>query len=226
MSQEGDNRQRRRQGFTLIELVVVVAILAVVAGLVIMNVAGVNEHAEKTVAAASLHAVREALCGGPSGPGYLNDMKHEPDFDPAVLRIHDLLSTNFPGHRAFDPLTVRGWRGPYVRTEGAVRNTNADRGGLFPAADERRWSGDTTFQARGFYAADGGALYGSAGDLAVADPWGNPIVLQIPQTNLLYARVLSAGSDGVLDTPPDVPVPDADSRGDDLLLFLNRADGP
>lgn len=206
------------RGFTLVEMIMVMAVLAVVAGLVVINAAGVGENAERTVASASLCAVRDALCGCPGEPGYLGDMKSAPDFNPAYLRLHCLLSTNFTGYRPFDPQTARGWRGPYVRTAGAVRNTNAGRGGLFPAAGERRWTGDATFRDRGFYAADGAALYGTPGEAAVADPWGNPIVLQIPAAGLVRARLVSAGPDGTLNTRLDDA---ASERGDDLVLFLS-----
>jgi hypothetical protein len=158
------------------------------------------------------------------------------------LRIHDLLvapTNNYPAFAAFDPQTSRGWRGPYLQSVQSVRNTNAARNGLFPAAGERRWEGDKTFQERGFHYDSSSSFYGIVGDLVVADPWGNPVVLQVPPPEVFvsssdakrfrYARLVSAGPDGVLDTPRDrlagmLADGTCQARGDDLVLFLNRAD--
>jgi prepilin-type N-terminal cleavage/methylation domain-containing protein len=228
-------------GFTLVEIVMVVAILATLATLVMFSVAGVRENAETTVATASLHSLRGAICGTPEAPGYLSDMKHAPGFRSVELRIHDLLCpSSYPAFATYDPQAARGWRGPYVQDAQPVRNTNAERPGLFPAADERRWPGDRTFLERGFFRDGSSSCYGLTGDHAVADPWGNPVVLQVPPTEAFalsssdakrfrYARLVSAGPDGILQTPRDrtggtQPDGTHPARGDDLVLFLNRTD--
>jgi prepilin-type N-terminal cleavage/methylation domain-containing protein len=215
-------------GFTLVELVVVVAVLAVVAGLAIVNVAGVRRSAEGTVATATLRVVRDAICGTDGTPGYLADMKYVPGFAGSDMRLHHLLAPPadlYPAFTNFDSVAQRGWRGPYARNVQPVQNAEAARAGLFPAAGDRRWPEDETFQARGFYAVVSGCVtswYGTAGLPALADPWGNPIVLQVPQAAFGYARLVSAGPDGVLRTPCSEFAPT--NRGDDVVLFLNRAD--
>ena len=119
-------------------------------------------------------------------------------------------------------------------------NDNALRNGSFPAAEDRRHAGDPTFLQRKFYEDATRSFYGATGDVAVADVWGNPIVLQIPPPEAFtvpgdetirfhYARVVSAGPDGELETPRDRLAGMASDgstarRGDDLVLFLNRAD--
>lgn len=233
---------RRPAGFTLIELVMVVAVLAVVASFAMLSAAGVREKADCTVTAASLRALREAICGTPEAPGYLADMKCVPGFRSVNLRMHDLLSaSSYPDFATFDPQTARGWRGPYVQNVQPVRNTNAARNGMFPAAGERRWAGDSTFLERGFYRDASSSDYGVAGDQALADVWGNPVALQVPPVGAFlvsagdakrfrYARLVSAGEDGRLQTPLDDRTAGmlADgtcaARGDDWILFLNRAD--
>ena len=71
------------------------------------------------------------------------------------------------------------------------------------------------------------SVYGSVDDEVAADPWGNPIVIQIPSNDFRYARLVSAGKNGVLETPRDVLTGGSVSqRGDDLVLFLNRSDKP
>jgi prepilin-type N-terminal cleavage/methylation domain-containing protein len=210
-------------GFTLLELVVVIVIIAALAGLVVSQVDRSREYAELTVARADLQTVSEAVGGSAAGAGYLRDMKYVPGFQPVGLRVHDLFSpSSYPSAATFELETKRGWRGPYLRS-----------GGLFPASGDRRFAGDATFLERKFYAPDGSSRYGGVGDSCVKDPWGNPVVIQVPEAvaftgaadeakRMQYLRLVSAGPDGVLDTISNDAT--AAVRGDDLVLFPNRAD--
>ena len=217
----------------MVEMVVVIAILAMVSLLVVQSVGSVREEAEKTVARANLCSMRDAFCGTAAASGCLADMKYIPGFSNSLVRIGYLLEapTNYPAFTNFDPVTRRGWHGPYVQDVRPVDNTNETLSGCFPAVHDRRCATDTTFGERGFYAAD----YGATNDPALADPWGNPVVLQMPTNELSddellqYARLVSAGPNGVLDTPLDrLAGREADgtasNRLDDIVLFLKRAD--
>lgn len=232
---------RRTGGFTLPELLVVLVILAALAALVVANIDRTGEQAEHTAATADLHTVRDAITGTAAAPGYVSDMRYVPAFNPAAIRIHDLLlGDSHPLFSSFDPVTSRGWNGPYIRSPRRVENTNPARAGRFPGPHDLRFPGDTSFLDRGFFSDPSVSPYGQPGDLAIADAWGNPIVLQIPPVtafssptdsrNLFrHARVVSAGPDGVLSTPRDrlagrLHNGTATARGDDLVLFLNRAD--
>ena len=234
-------RSGRAGGFTLMELLVVIVILAALAGLVVSQVDSSRENAELTVARADLQVVSEALFGSAAGSGYLRDMKHVPGFRSAASRIHDLFSAaSYPGYSVFDPVAGRGWRGPYLRKSSSVANTDPARNGLFPASSDRRFPSDSTFLARGFYDGIADSRYGLVGDFTVADPWGNPVVIQVPPAvafsspvndaqQTQFMRLVSAGPDGLLTTPPDrlagrLSNGSAAVRGDDLVLFPNRAD--
>ena len=212
----------------MVEMVVVVALLAIVALLVVQSVGHVRAEAEDTVVRSNLQAIRDAFCGTVGAPGFLADMQCVPGFSNRCLRIGNLLEapTNLPAGTNYDRLARRGWRGPYVQNARRVDNTNAALRGLFPAPDDRRWETDATFAERRFYPAAGD--YGTTNDPALADPWGNPVVLQMP-TNVpdddecwRFARLVSAGPDGILQTPAET-IPVRTNRGDDLVLFLNRA---
>ncbi|MEM8550610.1 MAG: hypothetical protein AAGF10_07445, partial [Verrucomicrobiota bacterium] len=66
---------------------------------------------------------------------------------------------------------------------------------------------------------------------APLDGWGNPIVIQLPEVasgltdaELESVRLVSAGPDGVIDTPTDTLLPTAVEKNDDLVLYLHRED--
>lgn len=216
----------------------VIVVIAALAAMVVSQVDGSLEDAEQTAARAILQTVTEACVGSAVGRGFLADMRYTPGFNSDSLTLHDLLERG--EQLAFDPASRRGWRGPYLRPGAGVRNLNAARNGAFPAADERRSPEDASFLQRGFYLDATSSPYGRPGDLTVGDPWGNPVVLQVPpaatfsqptrpENRLRYARLVSAGPDGVLTTPMDrLAGLAADGskavRGDDLVQFLNRSD--
>jgi len=226
------------RAFTLIELTVVIVVIAALATLVVSQVDGTLDDAEQTAARAILLTVAEACTGSAAGRGFLADMRYAPGFYSDTLHLHDLLERG--NQVPFDPARRCGWRGPYLRPGAGVQNLNAARNGAFPAADERRAIDDASFLQRGFYLDAATSPYGQPGDLTVGDPWGNPIVIQVPtaaafsqptraEDRLRYARLVSAGPDGVLTTPLDrLAGLAADGtkavRGDDLVQFLNRSD--
>ena len=282
-------------GFTLIEMVMVLFIFSVLALLAVPRFGRVRERSQRIAAEADLATLRDAT------EAYLADMEPLPGFVPVNpvatetryeclnLRVHSFLCTSNLQSRAelrkwpsenyesplWDDAAKRGWRGPYVRGCNTVATTGTMGGGRppappdegeagyvrpahfprmerFPGPDERRAAKDRTFYERGFYTRDdiapGSSPYGFAGEFALADPWGNPYVLQVPEETAFpvrmrptaeldrtfaklrwkYARWVSAGPDGVLEAPRDLCAGrDAESvatRGDDLVLFLNRVD--
>lgn len=233
-----------RHGFSLLEMILVVTILALVVTLISPSLLTTRNTAEQITAQASMKAIREAIVGSEGRPGYLEDMRRVPGFSFASLRLGDLLAPLTDAAQIpFDPASGRGWRGPYIRNVASVRNTHLDRMGMFPSAGDRRFEEDLTFLDRGFFVAAHPAAYSPyalPGDPALADPWGNPLILQMPnetafsrpvteEERFRYARIVSAGPDGILQSPPDVlagrGAEEALSlRGDDLVLFLNRAD--
>lgn len=283
-------------GFTLVESVAVVAILASVATLCVVKTTHTVAHAKITAAASDLTKIGDALLNPDTG--YLRDMRGIPGFSVGYLRIANLLtSTNLYGavedgmitttgrrvdiahdgrftsfgcappeaFTRWDAEAERGWRGPYL----------AHAAGEFPSRATRRFADDATAEARGFYPEllglrlpddflnqrDDCSIYGFPHEPALLDPWGNPYVLQIPppqafdsvtnvpdEVRFHYARLVSAGPDGRLDTPCFGANPtnwwstawhertrqlvrqagrladDVSSRGDDLVLFLMRED--
>jgi len=184
-------------GMTLIELVVVVAILVVLAGFIVPRLTHLGVNARATAASASLAEIRNAIMGTADKPGYLSDNGQLPN------QMADLF-VNKSSLPLFNRDTGLGWRGPYLIASGPT----------YPAND----------------------AYGSVGDPAVFDPWGHPIIIQHPTTgatpaiNASFTRLISAGPNGIIDTPTDYagtpypPYTPQNQRGDDIVLFLNHAD--
>lgn len=232
---------RGGRGFTLTELVLVVLVIGALASLVVPIVDEVREDAEITITRASLKAIAEGVTGSAEGTGYLDDMKHVPGFRLSAIRMHDLFSaSSHPDYSEYDTSATRGWRGPYVKPGAGAANLESSRRGFFPQAEDRRRANDASYLERGFFLNESASRYGVPGDLSLADPWGNPIVIQIPPAGAFagssgdgkrfrYARVVSAGPDGILDTPANrlagmLADGTTAARGDDLVLFLNRCD--
>lgn len=204
----------------------------------------------------------------PGGHGYagIDDSdRRDGDAGFAVLRGAVNLTTfaEFATFTNRDEIAQRGWRGPYLAHA---------RIGEFPGPDHRRFANDHTAAERGFFPRWTGGrtfrvenpvqwtnridrAYGISGEPAVLDPWGNPYVLQVPPAEawananeisepdrFRYARIVSAGPDGELQTPcfGTITADDrrdcrlagrrkssrdtATLRGDDIVLFLLRAD--
>jgi prepilin-type N-terminal cleavage/methylation domain-containing protein len=194
-------RLQQKHAMTLLELLIVVAVLVALAGLVIPMFSDIATRAADVTTRATLTAIARAITGVPEAPGFRQDLGKLP------TAIGDLLVIG--SHPTFEPASARGWRGPYLLHHGAVYAIDASKG--FTTA------------------------YGSAGSPTLRDAWGNPIVLQFPakagtdftaEEKSTYVRLISAGPDGVLDTPADVLMPASAARDDDLLLFIATADLP
>ncbi|MGE3853666.1 MAG: prepilin-type N-terminal cleavage/methylation domain-containing protein [Planctomycetota bacterium] len=197
-----------RRGLSLIELMVVVGVLAVLAGLVIPLLGQSADNARALTTQATLRQVRDAVMGTPDAAGYWQHMAAMPADEPLRLpqRLQDLwvaptlptAPVDYSSLETYDPTRRLGWNGPY----------------LLAASGRYQVDGARAFSAE----------YGDNGDAAPLDGWGSPIVIQVQQLgSTMDARLVSAGPDGVIDTPADVPDPLAARIDDDLVLFLRQA---
>lgn len=176
------------------------AILVALAGILVPLVSGVREDSTVAGTTASMQSIRNGIISaGSDRPGYLSDVGGLP------ATIRDLF-VKPDGVLLFDRFTARGWRGPYMQGATGTYRIDASRGFL-PA-------------------------YGADDDPALNDAWGRSIIIQVPtaaadpdpkQRNQ-FARIVSAGADGILQTPADRLYPSLVDRGDDRLLFLLRSD--
>jgi prepilin-type N-terminal cleavage/methylation domain-containing protein len=112
----------RRNGFSLVEVLLVLAILALTAGLVVVVTTGIGEKTDTQLAQAECADLRKACLrfaadlGEP--PRYVAELLQSPDPADALggwwWRTD---GTPAPRLRSFDPATGRGWNGPYLQPE-------------------------------------------------------------------------------------------------------------
>ncbi|HYV34904.1 MAG TPA: hypothetical protein VE988_04315 [Gemmataceae bacterium] len=163
---------RKRAGLTLMELVVVIAILVAMAGIVVPLLSSSTRDAGSTTTVASMQGLKNAILA------YSLDMKGVPvafgsqsNTTGVPQSLKDLLvqPAGYQGANvAYDPVTRRGWRGPYLSSMGGKFNYNAALGRVVDASFN-----DT------FNASPNGR---QENDPTPLDGWGFPIVLQWPET--------------------------------------------
>ena len=213
-----------RRGFTLVELVVVLAILVTLASLSAMFVAGAAEDSAEKATQASLAALRDSISGTQVSPGFVGDngRKWFASGRPAAeqFRLTDVFAR--PGYLGdFDPVVRIGWRGPYA-VAGTGRVTYSSLSGpiSFQPGDAAPAVLHASFPA---------ACVRVSGDLLPADGWRRPVFVQIPgdsadpAENGRRARLVSAGPDGIVQTPA-TGFPARSTCGDDLVAYLFVAD--
>lgn len=230
-----------RRALTLVELIVVLVVLVALGGLIVPLLGGVGADAPQQATRATLSRVAETIVGP---GGYVEAMRfarnaaddtavgeatglpwpspaevaagraNHPQLHylfeaPTDLRDYDPSPTV---EQVYDPVNRVGWRGEWLS---AVTATPYDETGTFTDAygegDGRDGAGDD--------------------DLAPLDGWGSPVVIQLPDVaggftdeEIEHVRLVSAGRDGVVDTPPNVLTPTLAEKGDDVVLYLYRED--
>ena len=204
--------QIKRRGFTLIELVLVVMILAIVAGTATLLIGNFTPGGDKTdkeiITETSMLAIRDAITGNSNTAGAWSDLGQQPALfptDPFWLTLdHERLSSLAPAiytKGSFDPVTKIGWRGPYLK----------------------------------------GVFRGNDGSNVFRDGWGNPLTIFVPDTNsnsimdsedVTYARLVSAGENEKLETEQENTTKydpggtnlstslTLEDCGDDIVLFF------
>jgi prepilin-type N-terminal cleavage/methylation domain-containing protein len=110
----------RQNGFTLIELVMVIVVLGVIAAIAIPRMGGISESSRISATKSEMMMLKRAIIGNPSvasGGRYI-DVGFEGDIGhpPANLSELGAKSDSLP---IYDKFTRIGWNGPYVDTAGS-----------------------------------------------------------------------------------------------------------
>jgi prepilin-type N-terminal cleavage/methylation domain-containing protein len=218
----------REAGFTLLEMLVVVAILTALAGGAILSMGSTEEHAQVQIARYEMQQLKQALLQFRQDTGHFPTPASPADFS-ALYEIKAETIWNID--------TGRGWRGPYLS---GVRDGLVDIGdGLTASGTGDPASGSEVARQRGVADpfshpnapdADGctaieppndGCLleWRSAVGEADRDRWGRPYLLFDMTSN--NARIAGMGPDGkYAGNGTDVCAPA--NSGDDLVLCLLR----
>ena len=230
-----------RAGFSLIELLVVVAVLATVAGGVVVSLSGVETHAATELTVRELAELKQAVLRfredtgflPKQGPFALEPAGQVPEPSAGVawfaspanlsqLIENPLADTGHP-LETWDPDTRRGWRGPYLSRALEARVVVCDGLALDGSAGspaEGTLLPPMPALADPFPAPplSNGAYAWSTHDAAALPRGGRPFLL-LQLDDPTRARVVALGADGEFAPSPDRLV-GLDS--DDVGLYLLR----
>ena len=242
---------RRRCGFTLLELLLVLFILISLSTMLIPSLSWVGERSQRLTTQDNLQRLRELLVNQ-----YQVDMGELPrprlDQTGAIAprRQHPQLVYLFVNPDTHDNgvveddfsppvgttvLSGRRWNGPYVQHSG-MEYFVTDTATVPTGFTARYGLGTPSYETSG--------VSPGVGDPTVTDAWGHPIVIQEPTGDVgndqtiaelglvgaaaewarRHTRLVSAGRDGVIQTPANALMPTLVERGDDEILFLYRHD--
>ncbi|NOU41070.1 MAG: prepilin-type N-terminal cleavage/methylation domain-containing protein [Methylotenera sp.] len=104
----------RSGGFTLLELLVVVTLMAIVAGTAMISLDGVDEHAATQIAKSEMVEISKAIRQFKRDTGVYPTPSHPADFS-ALFSCPAYFSAE---QCVFNVDTARGWRGPYMTKQG------------------------------------------------------------------------------------------------------------
>lgn len=218
---------RLAQGFSLLELLVVIVILATLGGSVIVAAGNIRDNALRQIALMEMQKIKQALLQYRQDTGDFHAPAHPADF-----------SALFDTAQTWDAATGRGKRGPYLisATKGLVdigNNLTANGGGspVLGATQSQQGVADS-FVAAPVVSGSFNPCEETASNIpnncvldwraAAGEPthnrWGRPYLLfDLATPN---ARLVSMGPDGRYDGPhaADACLP----NGDDLVLCLRR----
>ena len=196
-----------RNGFTLIEIVVVLAIIGVLAGILVPMVKGYLGSAQERRAKQDTQALSEAILAF--------------NKDTARFPIYQSGTATSPSDPVFVVLKTAGGQAPTASVDSASwlsatsdtfenqleKNTPGGSGAAYPATGEFAW--------RGPY----------VGEIS-HDPWGSQYYANVQYLQSIYinnaypAIVLSAGSNKLIETQYSQTGPGITIGGDDIVFRL------
>lgn len=226
--------KRVADGFTLLELLIVVAILAAVAGAIIFSQGNMRATASAGLTRAEMQAIEDALLRFKQDTGHFPSPANPADFSALYTQ------------GAESPWSVdsaRGWRGPYLTRAGEglvdIGDNLANTGAGDPSVIDSAARNEVRAVADPFVAwpiRNGGYARCSESDTDDAclldwrtrsgDPrhprWGRPYLL-FDLDDKAKARLLSMGENGRYESGPcATDCASCAPSGDDIVLCLTR----
>jgi len=113
------------KGFTLIEILMVLILLAVISAVSIPSVINLSNNAKITVTTERLNEIKRAIVGDSrrvANGEYIN-----PGFETNMGSLPTALTdlTTQGAQSTYNPFTKRGWRGPYISDTSSTWNQDA-----------------------------------------------------------------------------------------------------
>lgn len=210
--------RERNQGLTLVELVVVLAILVALGGLVIPRLMATTDAARETATRASAVEIRDAVMRFWSDCKYSYPNGNANDQRIQLGHLLELPST----FSEFDPNLRLGWNGPYLQNDGRLYSIDLGAGFTTAYGDASQPTVRDTFANQDY-------------DLDGVVESGLPFVIQEPTlsnlaaSSLMYeigetreVRVVSAGPNGILEIEESRFASELESnpalKGDDIYV--------
>lgn len=193
----------RRAGFTLIETVVTVGLIAVLAAFVVPSVLKKADAADPVKVANDLNSISSAIQTFASDvkgalPGDLEDLT-EPLLTNSACNNLNPCDSTVTHIDKYTPQQVRLWKGPYLAASIMATPTSAIRSGYVAEIHNTLLRFDATSGVPEFCPSVGTALIPCAGFVAT-----NPlfIVVQVDSLNLEQALIVNNIIDGPNETQP------------------------
>lgn len=244
---------RDRSGLTLLELLIVLVILTALGTMLVPSLSWMGQRSQRLATQENLRRLRELLVNEYQiDMGELPRPRAELVGGASATRVDhpqlvylfvhpDTHEDGFLGNDFSHPpgttvLSGRRWNGPYVQHSGME---------YFVTDSDSDLTTGTNYTPR--YGV--GDLGTRVGDPTITDAWGHPIVIQEPDADTdddgaadidfdgdgdqdaddiafarLHSRLVSPGRDGIVDTDPDLLMPNLSQRFDDEIVFLYRHD--
>lgn len=126
------------RGFTLIELVIIIAVLTILAAIAIPSIGNLIETSRVNSTKAELSELKKAIIGSPQviGGGNYVSRGFESDVGFAPSRLQDLV-TKPDTVTSYNRITGLGWDGPYIDSSGGDYLRDAWDSTFFYAAATR-----------------------------------------------------------------------------------------
>ena len=119
-------RITHHNGFTLIELVIIIVVLGIIAAVAVPRMGAVTENSKHTATKSEMQMMKRAIIGNPqavAGGRYIN-LGFEGDVGHPPASLFEL-GAKPDSIAAYNKFTRRGWNGPYVDTAGGDYLTDA-----------------------------------------------------------------------------------------------------
>ncbi len=209
------HQRKNQQGFSLLELMLVVGILAVIGGAMVASFGSVDTDSKDQIARHEILELKKALLQ------FRQDLGHFPD-------MTGLSPADFSGlleqgaEDSWDIDRGRGWRGPYVSRFGEGLLDIGDDLGLDGTGQPDAGSVLTNIAAIADpyqHKAIGSYLQWQSRSGEVYEKWGRPYLLfNLEDDN--KARIVSMGKDGVYAGNNASDICSANTNSDDIVVCL------